>query len=59
MFPSQEEEVTLEKIEFDWIEKCTSLKSLRRAQKILKDDGNLISQFSITHHSHRRLLCRA
>jgi len=39
MFTSQEEEVTLEKIEFDWIEKCTSLKSLRRAQKILKDDG--------------------
>lgn len=39
MFGTQEPEITLESIEFDWIEKCTSLKSLHRAQKILKDDG--------------------
>jgi len=35
-----EEEVTIEKIDFEWVSNQTKVKTLKKAQRILKDDGN-------------------
>jgi len=39
MIPQRQEEITLESIDFEWVDKQTSVKQLKRALKILKDDG--------------------
>jgi len=43
MFSQPEDDITLENIDYEWVEKTTSIKSLRRALQILKLDGFLNS----------------
>ena len=36
-----EEEITIERIDFDWVAQCTKVRSLNQALAILKKDGIL------------------
>jgi hypothetical protein len=39
-------DITLEKIDYDWIEKCSKPSHLKRALRLLKDDGTQFAQMS-------------
>jgi len=39
MFGEPEEEITLERIDFEWVKKTSKPKSLKKALKILEADG--------------------
>jgi len=57
MFSQPEDDITLENIDYEWVEKTTSIKMLRRALAILKHDGflNLHYSFFIYSFSRRSL----
>jgi len=38
----REEDITIDQIDFEWVEKCTTLKHLKRAHQVLKQDGTFL-----------------